>query len=200
MFGVIGLLILLNIGKSALGIGAVRPDYQFAYVGGAPLPEETAAALEGALEAFGEDVNGDGRVVVLLHSYVVGGVTEERDASYVSANRVRLMADLERGDSAFFLLDDPETFQKSYQILSRLNGSLPSEYAASYEDCYLAWNACPRLTALELGGYETAVLGETVSGENQMLLAPLYLARRWYADGNAQNDAMWNAMTEEADE
>ena len=38
-----------------------KPDYKIAYVGSTDLPEDTARALETALAALGEDLNGNGR-------------------------------------------------------------------------------------------------------------------------------------------
>ena len=51
---------------NVLGIGQTKPDYIFAWIGGGELPQEAAAGLETALAALGEDVNGDGKVVVEL--------------------------------------------------------------------------------------------------------------------------------------
>lgn len=93
----------------------VRPDYQIAYVGSVPLTEEQTAAWEEGLAALGTDCNGDGKVTVRLEQYLTAG--EGGDAEYAYASNVRLMADLDGRDSYFFLLDDPEGFQKSYEIL-----------------------------------------------------------------------------------
>lgn len=93
----------------------VHPDYQIAYVGTIPLAGEQAAAWEEGLAALGTDCNGDGKVVVRLEQYLTAG--EGGDAEYAYASNVRLMADLDGRDSYFFLLEDPEGFQKSYEIL-----------------------------------------------------------------------------------
>ena len=46
-----------------LGIGEIEPDCRVAYVGSTLLPDGTAAALEAALSALGEDLNGDGQAI-----------------------------------------------------------------------------------------------------------------------------------------
>lgn len=194
------LLIMLDVGKSVLGLGAVHPDYQVAYVGGAYLPDETAAALEQALAAYGEDINGDGRVAVQLNRYLVDAVGDE-GAAYASANRVKLMADLERSDSAFFILEEPETFQFQYQILRKLDGTLPTGYERDVSDCYLPWSECPVLASLDLGKYTATVLGESVTGSSGEWLSEMFFARRGYwAEQKyaAAYDAMWNILTEGA--
>ena len=63
----------INLVCNALGIGQIRPDYQIAYVGGNTLPDDTATAIEAAFAALGEDLNGDGKVVVQLNQYASAG-------------------------------------------------------------------------------------------------------------------------------
>lgn len=201
LIGAVLLLALLDIGRGVLGIGAVRPDYQVAYVASAPLPEDTVAALESAFAALGEDVNGDDKVVVQLNQYVSDGSDSNEAAAYTAANEVKLMADLEHGDSCFFILESPETFQINHQILRRLDGTLPAGYESSFEDCYLAWRNCPVLSSMKLGAYSTTILGEAVSGDSQRLLSELYFARRgyWAENKNApQYDALWDILTKGA--
>ncbi len=93
----------------------VHPDYQIAYVGAYPLPEEEAAAWVERLSALGADCDGDGKVVVQLNQYPTGGSGE--DAMYAAASNVKLMADFDSCESYFFLLEDPEAFQENYDIL-----------------------------------------------------------------------------------
>ncbi len=93
----------------------IRPDYQIAYVGEYPLPDEQAAAWEQRLSALGTDCSGDGKIVVRLNQYPAGG--SGGDAMYAAAANVKLMADLDSCESYFFLLEDPETFQENYEIL-----------------------------------------------------------------------------------
>ena len=106
------------------------------------------------------------------------------------------------GESYFFLLEDPEQFQQAYHALRRLDGSLP-EKDASAEGTYLAWDACPVLRQLDLGGYSYEVMGQTVAGDSQELLSGLFFARRGY---RTEEDApypegcgaLWERLTEGA--
>jgi len=96
----------------------VRPDYQIAYVGSAPLSEEDAAAWEARLAALGADCDGDGNTVVRLNQYLTsleGASGQEAMFSYAAG--VKLLADLDSRESYFFLLEDPEKFQADYEIL-----------------------------------------------------------------------------------
>ncbi len=217
----VGLLALgTYLGARALGIGQVRPDYQVAYVGSDALPEETAAALESALADLGTDCNGDGQVVVRLNQYVMGDSSGE-GAEYAYAGSTKLMADLDACESYFFLLEDPEAFQANYQVLRRLDGSLPEDPEAfqanyqvlrrldgslpeeadqDYESCCLAWSGCPVLRELPLGEYTERILDQEIHGDNQERLAPLSVARRGFwtertCSYSQECDALWDAIT-----
>jgi len=201
VIGLAAALVLTDIVCYALGVGQVEPDYQIAYVGASPLPEDTAEAVEAAFASLGEDLNGDGKTTVQLTQYVPYVSNGGADAEYAAANEVRLLGDIEANESYFFLLDDPESFQRSYQVLCRLDGSLPEKEDEDVEDMCLAWSECPALAGQELGEYSDIVLAETVTGDNQERLAPLYVARRgfWtekttaYPEGCA---VLWEKITE----
>ncbi|MBD5155070.1 MAG: hypothetical protein HDT15_08415 [Oscillibacter sp.] len=195
----VGLVVILgSIVWNALH--QVKPDYQIAYVGTNALPEDTAAAVEGCFAAFGEDLNGDGSVVVRLEQYASSDGT---DPQTVMAATVKLMADLEECASYFFLLEDPEGFQQNYFTLSLLDGSLPADGDDSGKGTYLAWEQCPALARTDLGDYSYALLGGTASGSSNELVSGLYIARRgfWtekdspYLEGC---NALWEKITEGA--
>lgn len=195
--------VLAGIGVSlvcnALGVGQTRPDYQVAYVGETVLPDDTAAAIENAFASLGEDLNGDGKVTVLLNQYP----RDIEDPQAAMAIQVRLMADLSSYDSCFFLLDDPERFQQEYRSLSLLDGSLPEEGDYSAQGKYLPWDRCPVLAGLDLGEYSYNLLGTEVTGDSNELAAGLCLARRgvWTEKNTRYPEgcqALWAALTEGA--
>ena len=200
--------LLLSVGGilwSALGIGQVRPDYIFAYVGNAALPEDCVHALERELAAIGQDVNGDGSVVVELRQYTTGkdrtGSEEALMQGY--AADVTLIADITNGDSYFFFVEDPAAFQRTYQVFADLDGSMPESRDNSVDGRVFQWSSCPVLAGLELGGYEESFLSQTFSGDNQELLSNLYFGRRGYYDekqlsNQKANEALWEILTEGA--
>ena len=71
------------------------------------------------------------------------------------------------------------------------------------EDSVLVWKDCPALAGLDMGDYAYDLFGAVLTGRNQDLLAPLYVARRgfWteedveYMDGYR---ALWARVTEGA--
>lgn len=187
VLGIVAVLCLGSMVWSFLGIGQVRPDYQIAYVGTAALPDDTVAALETAFSELGEDLNGDGKVVVTLHQYVTyadllqqeGGAGSD-EIMQAQASMVSLIADIDARDSFFFLLDDPDGFQQSYAVLSYPDGTRPEGERTSADGTYLSWAECPVLSGLELGSYTQDYLGVEITGDNQELLSHLYIARRGF--------------------
>lgn len=189
----------INLTCNALGVGQIKPDYQIAYVGENALPGDTAAAIETAFAALGEDLNGDGRVTVRLNQYPAAGA----DPSLAVAGQTTLMGDLLECESFFFLLEDPVRFQADYHALCRLDGSLPEEADCSAEGTYLPWTGCPALSGMELGDYSYQLLNGTVSGSSDELASGLYLARRgFWTEKNAPYpegcEALWNELTKGA--
>ena len=184
----------------ALGVGQIQPDYQAAYMGADALPEDAAAAIESAFAALGEDLNGDGRVVVRLNQYPS---SEGAGPGMAASGEVALMADLLECESYFFLLEDPERFQRSYHVLCRLDGSRQEEGPWTAEGTYLPWNQCPVLAGLEPGVYSGEPPGGTAAGDSGGPAPGLYLARRgfWTEKTAAHPEgcaALWEKLTEGA--
>ena len=188
---------------NVLGIGNVKPDYRVAYVGSVRLPDSTVEAVENALAAFGQDVNGDGKVAVELTQHISGSESNTENMMYGYASEVTVLADITEGESTFFLLENPVDFQLTFQILAHLDGSMPAEDDFGALDKVYLWDNCPALASLDLGNYEDSYLDLTETGENQELLSGLYLGRRYFYDPGQQknpeaDNAFWLAITEGA--
>ena len=182
IFGVLLLFIFVERIGSALGWFQKSPDIQIAYVGEAPLPEDTVIALEKAFSAFAGDYNQDGEILVQVHQFA-GGNPENADAEttqYRQASEIALIGDINDCESYFFLMEHPEDFQKNFQILAMPDGSCPDVSDLSAEDKIFQWNSCSLLSELDLGSYTTVLLGQPSSGMNQDILSPLYLGRRCF--------------------
>ncbi|MCX4374463.1 MAG: hypothetical protein OSJ58_22095, partial [Dysosmobacter sp.] len=120
-----------------------------------------------------------------------------------AAAQVSLMGDILECESYFFLLEDPEQFQRDYHSLRRLDGSLPEKGEDSLEGICLVWGNCPVLAGFDLGEYAYEWMGSTVTGSSQELVSALYLARRgfWTEKTSAYPegcDALWSKLTEGA--
>ena len=87
LYLIAGAVLLAIIGSILWNVGVkAKPDCIFAYIGADVLPQEASAALEEALAAVAEDVNGDGAVHVELRQYATNRSGEPETAmSYNSA-------------------------------------------------------------------------------------------------------------------
>ncbi len=183
------LFVIGSIVWNALGIGQIKPDYIFAYIGDDPLPEECAAALETGLAGLGEDVNGDGRVTVELRQYATNRSGDAETAlHYNYASDVVLVADITAAESYFFIVEDPAGVQLAYQIFAGEDGSPPEDGDFGVDGKVFRWGGCPVLSRLAVG------YGP---------LDELYIGRRCFYDekqakGQEANDALWQVITEGA--
>ena len=118
-----------------------RPDYKLAFVGANALSVDIEE-LQDELEAFGEDLNGDGTVSVQIRTYLV-----DSETSHFSSEMIPFVGDVETGNSTIFILEDPEWFLENYGITSEA-------------DTYW-WSECPALSHIDLYGEYAIALRTT---------------------------------------
>ncbi len=182
------------------------PDYEVGFVSKIQPPTEVLEALQAQLEAQGEDVNGDGRVLVELDVYSVGfDPLSMTDADATSAAITRLTVDLSSGQVYLLLLDDPEGFQARMGALCYLDGSIPPDDAekhdaANWTDMVYRWEDCPVLAGMDLGTYQPFLGVEGPDTDGQSAMAGIYVARRalWteeQAAGFTADEDLWQKLT-----
>ena len=109
----IGLALALVLGWLGFQrVTAEEPDYHIGIVRAVPLTEEELAALEGRFLSAGEDRNGDGQVLVQLHTYYVDLAAEGNATEEVVQTVSALDADLTGKVSGIFLAEDVQVFQE----------------------------------------------------------------------------------------
>ena len=106
-------VIILGIAAAFVGycfIGqyflTTHADYNVAVVAPHYLPEATQTALQDALAAYGEDRNGDGKVVVKLNVYTMNFGSDDSDAYLDMAGTTKLSTDIQGALSSIFILYD----------------------------------------------------------------------------------------------
>ena len=172
-------------------------------MGEAELPQDTVAALEQQLAAYGQDLDDDGQVLVEFTQFSFDfdpPEDDETDPTYRMAMLTRLEGDLSLEDGCYiYLLQDPEGFQNQTGALQYLDGTLPSDGAGDWQNMVYRWADCPVLAGLDLGDYTGLTAIDDVTGSSQELLADVYVARRgnWQAENEYFNacDALWAALT-----
>ena len=157
--------------------------------------------------AYGEDRNGDGKVVVTLNVYTLDysdAETQTESAAYLTmAGTTKLATDVQGGLSSVFLLWDPAGFEESTGSLRYLDGTLPA--ADSDEDWWnmvYKWDDCPVLAGLDLGDYGPDTT-QSRSGSSQEYMSQFYVGMRgaWNsgtADNLAGSEEFWQKLTEGA--
>lgn len=98
--------------------GKPNPDYHIGLVSDLPCTEERLAEMERRITAAAEDLNGDGQVLVRLHSFTVDFDSTDPNEGYKNYEKVAALdADLTGKVSGLYLLEAPAAFQKATQSL-----------------------------------------------------------------------------------
>lgn len=200
--GIIVLLISFNLLNNYFEWFKEKPDIQIAYIGEAALPDDTVSAIEKAFSSLANDYNHDGHIVIQVNQYVTGDLNDNSTdtAEYRQASELRLLADINDCESYFFLLENPETFQNQYQLLADSDGNCPASSDYSISDKVLAWDTIHSFNSMNLGNYESTLIGQKTTGSNQELLSSLYLGRRcFYTSSKTENvdncAALWKKLS-----
>lgn len=120
----IALAVVLVLGYFAIQkASTTAPDYHIGLVRSIPCTDAELQSLEDIFTAAGTDDNGDGQVLVQIHTYYVDLAGDTPNANVVQA----LDADLIGGMSGIFLLEDVDTFR-------RVTGSILSDSDSMMEN------------------------------------------------------------------
>ena len=181
IIGVVLLGIVVDLIWNALGLFTKSPDLQIAYIGRAPLPQDTVTALQQVFASLAGDFNHDGETIIQINQYVSDSNIADADTAYYQyASEITLIGDISDCESYLFLMEDPLDFQRNFQLLALPDGSCPDEMDYSIDDKVIVWSDCPMLAEMNLGSYTETAMGETTTGENSELLANLFLGRRCF--------------------
>lgn len=109
-----------------------EPDYHIGLIRAMPLPDADLDALNASFATAGKDRNGDGQVLVQIHTFYVDLADQDENAGVNNAQVVAgLDADLVGGVSGIFLTEDPQTLQA-------ITGEIFTDAGVSYGyDLYL---------------------------------------------------------------
>jgi hypothetical protein len=124
----------------------VNPDYQIGLITQTMYSTEVTDSLESQIARYGTDLNGDGKVVVQVNSYVMedGSSSGTVDMNVQAAGFIRLTADLDDGSSMIFITDDAsfQAEQSKFGLFSYLDGSTPAGGASDYDKMRVSLQDC----------------------------------------------------------
>lgn len=130
----------------------VEPDYQIGILTETKFSDDAASILEKKIAQYGEDRNGDGRVVVRVNSYmiVMGENKPVSDPNLQMASVAKFLSDLETGDSIIFVTDKSsfESHQKTRQMFSNLNGTVPKHGEEKEAEMRVPWKDAKPLSSM----------------------------------------------------
>ena len=90
-----------------------KPDYHIGLVCGVQLTDGDLAALQDRIAAAGVDVNGDGEVMVQIHTYYVDLADDSLNAGVRNEQTIAALdADLTGNVSGIFLVEDVAAFRE----------------------------------------------------------------------------------------
>lgn len=199
--GILILFICIDLAKNAFGWFEKTPDIQIAYVGESLLPTDTVEAVQDVFSSLVKDYNHDGEIIVQVNQFIDGTPKDAETAEYQQASELKLIGDINDCESYFFLLENPDDFQKDFQILAMPNGSCPDTSDLSTDNKVFQWESCSLLSEKNLGSYSVTLLGQQTFGNNQEILSKLYIGRRYFYDKKHSTNLkecnqLWNKLKE----
>ena len=133
----------------------VYPDYNVAILSSQYVSTDVADLLADELEKYGEDINGDGQVVVQINLFEIGQGEGEStmDVNMQMASVVKFQADLQMGESYLYLTDDASFLAYGLEegVFAYLDGTPVPEGATDYENMRLPMSECKGLADTQIG-------------------------------------------------
>lgn len=133
----------------------VNPDYNVAILTSQTIPSNLSDQLADEIEKYGEDLNGDGQIVVQMNIFEIaqGDAATQTDPNMQMAGIVKFQGDVQTGDSYIYLTDDNSfaAYGTEDGLFTYLDGSRPEEGATDYDNMRLPMSECKGLAETEIG-------------------------------------------------
>lgn len=180
----IGFIAVLAVGGIIYSmVTKVYPDYTIALLTQNTYSAEVTERLAEELEAYADDRNNDGQVIVRVATYAIGS-DSSGDVQVQQANQVRFMGDTSTFESVIYITDD-ESFkwiQSQDGFFTYMDGTTPEADATDYDNMRIAWGDCKALTEMDLS---IDVLDKE---QAQKYMSPLSLSTRLIEGTTYEND------------
>lgn len=148
----VALLLSLIIGFAYEMLTKENPDYNIAVLTQRQQSDILLTELEKRIAEYGEDLNGDGKVIVQINPYVITieDGAEVEDPTLQMTSVARFLSDLEKGDSFIYLTDDAAFGfnQKQRQLFSNLDGTPAPQEGWVESDVRVPFDQCRVLPQL----------------------------------------------------
>ena len=154
-WGIVAVVAVLAVSVIYVAHGlltTVDPDCTVAVVTAEALPDEAVQNLQSALEAYADDANNDGAVIVQVNNYTWSANASLTEQNQQMAGATQMNTDLSSGESKLWILEDPDGFEQAY-------GALSEKLGADWQTKLIPWSQQSTLSTLDLGSYNTAADG-----------------------------------------
>lgn len=138
----VGVLAAIMVGYTIWSmVSQIEPDYTVGMITKLQYSTDVIEALERQLSRYGEDRNGDGRVVVQIAEYVMEDADNVIDPNVLAANVTRFAGDAQtRGDSLYIAdLGSLKKYTEDEYFLGYLTGEEIKEGAKTPEMEQISW-------------------------------------------------------------
>lgn len=197
----------------ASALNTVKPDYSIGLLTTTVYPDNVVDALSAEMEKYGQDLNGDGKVVVEINQYCLSldtgsseaadsqdsassetltGITQ--DPQLVMAYQTKFTADFTAGTSIIFI-SEKDLFtaeEEANQLFAYTDGTTPADGATDYDRM---WVSLAETKLSDTTVDETTTSGSTVSYKVADILNNAGISLRCYT-GTAiegKQDTYFNA-------
>lgn len=132
------------------------PDYNVAVLSSAYVSTDAGNLLAEEMEKYGEDLNGDGQVIVQVNIFQVaqGDDMDTADPQMQMASVVKFQGDVQMGESYIYLIDDLNflAYGAEAGLFKNLDGTVPVEgEEIDPEKMRLSMEDCKGLADTEIG-------------------------------------------------
>lgn len=152
-----------------------EPDYEIAILTQVATFDEDRAKIKAAVESVGEDLNGDGKVLVNVNEYLISG--SEQDMAYIA----RLTNDLSTYQSIIYIVDDNNitTYQQQNPgLFAYADGTTPPEDATNFDNIGVKWKDCSFLFSIDMNTEFDLQGGGTQTVDTQKLFQDMRVCIR----------------------
>lgn len=153
---IVGIIAVIFVGYLVYDmVTKVHPDYNVAVLSSQFVSTDVTDMLAEELEKYGEDLNGDGQVVVQVNLFEIaqGEAADSMDVNMQMAGVVKFQADLQMGESYLYFTDDASfsAYGREEGVFAYLDGSAVPEGADDYENMRLPMSECKGLADTQIG-------------------------------------------------
>lgn len=164
-----------------------KPDYVIGLISEADYSTTAITSLENGIATLGEDLNGDGRVLVRIEYFQLPlDITKAGDPYALQAVTMQLEQNFSAHTSMIFLVDDAKVRYGQYPMFAMNDGSAAEN--PDFSRMGYRWGDCPVASALDLGFIIDDAGNEYTDAYVQQTVQDLQLVLRIYEGTSLEND------------